>query len=94
MQADIYQAEIVTINIAEGPAFGAAILAGVGTGIYPSVESATDQIVKITSQTHPIEKNVAIYEQYYRVYGDLYPALKPQFDQVTEIVDQYSSDQT
>ena len=94
MQADIYQAEIVTINIAEGPAFGAAILAGVGTGIYPSVESATDQIVKITSQTHPIAENVAIYEQYYRIYGDLYPALKPQFDQVTEIVDQYSSDQT
>ena len=90
MQADIYQAEIVTINIEEGPAFGAAILAGVGTGVYTSVESATDQIVKITSQTDPISDHVEIYEQYYRIYRDLYPALKPKFDQVTEVVEQYN----
>ena len=92
MQADIYQAEIVTINIEEGPAFGAAILAGVGTGVYTSVESATDQIVKITSQTDPISDHVEIYEQYYRIYRDLYPALKPKFDQVTEVIEQYNSD--
>ena len=92
MQADIYQAEIVTINIEEGPAFGAAILAGVGTGVYTSVESATDQIVKITSQTDPISDHVEIYEQYYRIYRDLYPVLKPKFDQVTEVIEQYNSD--
>ena len=92
MQADIYQAEIVTINIEEGPAFGAAILAGVGTGVYSSVESATDQIVKITSRTDPISDHVEIYEQYYRIYQDLYPVLKPKFDQVTEVVERCNTD--
>ena len=92
MQADIYQAEIVTINIEEGPAFGAAILAGVGTGIYSSVESATDQIVKITSRTDTISDHVEIYEQYYRIYQDLYPVLKPKFDQVTEVVERCNTD--
>jgi len=92
IQADIYQAEVVTINIAEGPAFGAAILAGVGTGVYQCVESATDRMVEITSSTQPISENVEIYNQYYQIYRDLYPALKPQFDQVTQVVTQQSSD--
>jgi xylulokinase len=92
IQADIYQAEVVTINIAEGPAFGAAILAGVGTGVYQNVEAATDQMVEITSSTQPISENVEIYNQYYQIYRDLYPALKLQFDQVTQVVAQQSSD--
>ena len=86
IQADVYNTELVTIDIAEGPAFGAAILAGVGTGVYDSVESASDAIVKITSSTYPIPVNVKIYEEFYQIYRDLYPALKPQFDRVTEIV--------
>jgi xylulokinase len=86
IQADVYNAELVTINIAEGPAFGAAILAGVGVGVYDSVESATDALIKITSRTEPIPGNVKIYEEYYQIYRALYPALKPQFDWATEVV--------
>ena len=86
IQADVYDVELVTINIAEGPAFGAAILAGVGTGIYDSVESAADEIIKITSSTQPNADSVRLYEEYYQIYRALYPALKPQFDQVTALV--------
>ena len=86
IQADVYNAELVTINIAEGPAFGAAILAGVGTGVYDSVESAADEIIKITSATQPNADNVRTYEEYYQIYRALYPALKPQFDRVTAVV--------
>ena len=86
IQADVYNAELVTINIAEGPAFGAAILAGVGTGVYDSVESAADEIIKITSATQPNADNVRAYEEYYQIYRALYPALKPQFDRVTAVV--------
>ena len=86
IQADIYDAELATINIAEGPALGAAILAGVGAGVYAGVESATDEIVEITSTTQPNPTNVKIYEEYYQIYRALYPALKPQFDRVTEVV--------
>ena len=71
IQADVYDTELVTINIAEGPAFGAAILAGVGTGVYDSVESAADEIIKITSTTQPNPDDVRIYEEYYQIYRAL-----------------------
>lgn len=91
MQADIYGAEVVTINIAEGPAFGAAILAGVGAGVYKSIEEATGEMVKVTSTTQPIENNRKVYEEYYQTYRALYPALKPAFDRVSETVAKFSS---
>ncbi len=90
MQADIYGAEVVTINIAEGPAFGAAILAGVGAEVYNSIQEATSEIVKVTSKTQPIKDNVRVYEEYYRIYRSLYPALKPEFDSVSETVARFA----
>jgi xylulokinase len=90
MQADIYDAEVVTINIAEGPAFGAAILAGVGAGVYDNIEEATDSIIGITSQTQPIAENKKIYNEYFQIYRSLYPALKPEFDKVTELVAKFT----
>jgi xylulokinase len=87
MQADIYDATVTTINQAEGPALGAAILAGVGTGVYDSCESATDALIAPTTENRPAMENVPIYDEYYGVYRDLYHALKPQYDDVADIVD-------
>jgi xylulokinase len=87
MQADIYAAPVATINIAEGPAFGAAILAGVGAGAFRSCEEAADALVRTTSRTQPNAQKVALYERYYRVYRDLYPALKPQYDAMSAVVE-------
>tara|TARA_B100000029_G_scaffold516253_2_gene628094 strand:- start:106219 stop:107778 length:1560 start_codon:yes stop_codon:yes gene_type:complete len=90
MQADIYGAEVVTVNADEGPAFGAAILAAVGTGCYGSVEEATDQLVTITSTTEPNAQAEKKYRGYYEIFKSLYPALKPSFDAITA---QISTDQ-
>ncbi|HHV61271.1 MAG TPA: xylulokinase [Firmicutes bacterium] len=81
MQADIMNVEVVTINVDEGPAFGAALLAGVGVGIYRSVEEAAESTVSITSHTEPDAANARIYDEYYRLYTSLYPALKEAFRQ-------------
>lgn len=89
IQADIYNAPVVTINIAEGPAFGAAILAGVGTGVYESCEVATDVLVRKTTETLPHPKNVALYDEYYTIYRALYPALKAPYDAVSAVVDRH-----
>ena len=91
IQADVYGAEVVTINVDEGPAFGAAILAGVGTGLYPSVEAATDELVRVVTRTESNPQATAIYDEYYQVFRDLYPALKPSFDKVSDIVHRYTS---
>ncbi|HSV14002.1 MAG TPA: xylulokinase, partial [Tepidisphaeraceae bacterium] len=46
LQADIYQQPIVLTNAAEGPAYGVALLAGVGTGVWHSVEEACRASIK------------------------------------------------
>ncbi|NLO96142.1 MAG: xylulokinase, partial [Firmicutes bacterium] len=70
------------INIDEGPALGAAILAGVGTGIYGDVREASDSIIKVVRQVEPDEEWHKVYAELYQVYKDLYPALKPSFDRL------------
>jgi xylulokinase len=74
--ADVLQAEIVTINTAEGAAYGAALLAAVGTGAFESVEAACDQLIHVTGRTRP-GGNTAVYDRIYPYYQQLYPALKP-----------------
>ncbi|MEZ4591127.1 MAG: xylulokinase [Chloroflexota bacterium] len=76
--ADVLQAEIVTVNSTEGAAYGAAVLALVGAGVFPSVEAACAELVQVTGQTEPGGDTVA-YDQLYPLYRQLYPALKPTF---------------
>lgn len=90
MQADIFGTEIVTINASEGPALGVALLAGVGTGVYSSVEEACRATIQIASRIEPSPKEMSIYDEYYKVYRALYGRLKPEFDRIVEIVEQYS----
>jgi xylulokinase len=74
--ADVFDAELVTVNTTEGAAFGAALLAGVGTGVWPDVDAACQATVKQTGYTRPIPETVARYERGYALYKQLYPALK------------------
>ena len=80
MQADIFGGDVVTVNAEEGPAFGAAILAGVGAGLDDTVEEATDQLVSVKSRIEPDKDSVLQYEDYYEIFKSMYPALKPSFD--------------
>jgi xylulokinase len=74
--ADVLNAELVTVNTTEGAAYGAALLAGVGTGAWASVDEACGKTVKQTGCTRPIPENVALYEPGYAIYRKLYPALR------------------
>ena len=53
--ADVFGTELVTVNVTEGAAYGAALLAGVGAGVYHSVEDACARTVKITGSTEPTD---------------------------------------
>jgi xylulokinase len=81
--ADVFNAEIVTVNSEEGAAYGAALLAATGSGLFQSVEAACDTTIKVTGSTAP-GKNQAIYEKLYPVYRALYPTLSPQFNRLAE----------
>jgi len=83
--SDVMNAKIVTLNVEEGPAYGAALIAGVGCGIYSSVEEAADKTIKEASQINPIEENVKKYEKLYKIYGSLYADLKDDFEKLSHI---------
>jgi xylulokinase len=86
IQADIFDTEICTVATDEGAAFGAALLAAVGAGAFSSVEQACNASISLTNFTQPISAHRNLYREYYGIYRSLYPALKPSFDRVTEIV--------
>ncbi len=86
IQADITGLPHVTLAADEGPSFGAALLAMVGTGVYPTVEDACRAIVRPMSQTRSDPTATAEYAKYYAIYRALYPALKDQFAAVTQAV--------
>lgn len=75
--ADVLGVELVTTNAQEGPAFGAALLAGVAAGLYSSVQQACDATVQVMVQTSPRPAIQEIYARAYQTYQALYPALKP-----------------
>lgn len=79
MLADVYGCPVGTVSSKEGPAFGAAILAGVGTGLWPTVEEACRQVVQVRERQDFDARAAAAYEPYYQLYRALYPALRQSY---------------
>ncbi|HRJ44258.1 MAG: xylulokinase [Caldilineaceae bacterium] len=80
--ADVLDSELVTVNTSEGAALGAALLAGVGAGIWPDGETACRETVRVTGSTLPEATASAVYEKSYRLYRALYPALRGVFSEL------------
>lgn len=76
IQADIYGEELVAMGESEGSVYGAALLAGVGGGIFASVEEAVRECVKPGERLAPDRAASKAYDRYYRVYRGLYPAVR------------------
>lgn len=73
--ADVLGLDVVVTTSTEGPAFGAAILAGVGAARFRSVEEGADALVHVTSRATPdpvsVSRYRAIHADYQALYGDL-----------------------
>ncbi|MDF2591168.1 MAG: D-xylulose kinase [Clostridia bacterium] len=85
MLSDMYGCPVSTIKAEEGPALGAAILAGVGAGIYDSVESACDKLVSRKSVQYPNDSDQKVYEEYYKLYRKLYADLNESFKHLSNL---------
>jgi xylulokinase len=77
--ASVLDAELVTVNTTEGAAYGAALLAGVGAGVWASTADACQTAVQITGVTRPHPESAEMYRQTYAAYRGLYPALRESF---------------
>jgi xylulokinase len=75
--ADVLESELVSVNTTEGAAYGAALLAGVAAGVWPDVDTACAQTIRVSDRITPNAANISRYAEMYRQYQSLYPALRP-----------------
>jgi xylulokinase len=80
IQADVYRQRVETVEAEEGAAYGAAILAGVGAKAWPSVDAASDAVVRVAGNVSPNSGNVLVLDEAYAKYRRIYPAMKAILD--------------
>ncbi len=68
IQADVYGHAVETVDADEGAAYGAALLAGVGAGVWPSVDEACDRLVRSSVAASPDPARVAVMNERYAAY--------------------------
>ena len=83
--ADIFNQDIFKVTVTQGAAYGAAILAGVGAGIFNRVEDACDRVIKVVDRTEP-GPDAKVYAEYYQRYRALYPVLKEEFAKISALI--------
>lgn len=77
--ANVMNTEMITVNMVEGAAYGAALLAGVGVGLWDSVQYCSKKIIHPIERIIPQPEVVDVYSQLYEEYQALYPILKSMF---------------
>ena len=80
--ANVLNIKVDSIAAEEGPGMGAAMLAAVACGEYASVEEAAAKIVKVTGTVEPDSETAAKYEEKYRKFVKIYPAVKELFPEI------------
>ena len=79
MVANIMNLKVDVLENEQGPAMGGAMLAAVGCGAYPDVETIAKKIVKVVETVEPDPELTAKYEERYQKFRTLYPAMKSLF---------------
>jgi len=79
IQADVYGHEVEIVEAEEGAAYGAAILAGVGAGVWPSVDAACAAVVRVAQRVNPQPDAAAVLNQSYAAFRRVYPATRSIF---------------
>ncbi len=77
IQADVYGNAVEILEMDEGAAFGAAILAGVGAGAWSSVDEACEKTIRVAEKIEPNADSVKKLNRNYEAYKLLYAALRP-----------------
>lgn len=80
--ANVMNLNVDVIESEEGPGYGAAMLAAVGCGEFASVEEASEKLVKVIDTVEPEPELVEKYEERYRQFRKIYPALKALFGEM------------
>jgi xylulokinase len=79
IQADVYAQPVEIVAAEEGAAYGAALLAGIGIGVWPSADAACDAVIQVAESLAPNPTHSAKLQDLYALYRSLYPSLQPVF---------------
>ena len=80
--ANVLNIKLTMPETEQGPGYGGAILAATACGEYSSVQEAAERLVHISGVTEPEPALSAFYEERYRTFHKLYPALKGLFPEL------------
>ncbi len=83
--ADIFDTPVATLESQEGSAYGAALLAMVGTGEYATAVEVCQAAIKEVSVKQPVREAAGFYRKRYEIYRSLYPALRPAFQVIADL---------
>ncbi len=76
IMADIYKKTLLVPSISEPECVGAAVLGGVGAGIYRDLPAAISSIIKIEEEIKPDPQIMKVYNRLYEIYLTLYERVK------------------
>ncbi|MDQ2710630.1 MAG: xylulokinase [Acidobacteriota bacterium] len=82
---DILDQRVTTLETQEGSAYGAALLATVGTGEYASAREVCRAAIHEVGVKKPNPASVGFYAKHYQIYCSLYPALKSAFGAIAAL---------
>ena len=85
MKADVLGLPVLLPRTSVGSPFGAAIVAGMGAGVFPNVRESLLEMVHLERRFEPDAANHERYTKFYRVYREIYEHLKGDFDQLAAI---------
>ncbi|MFF7986899.1 FGGY-family carbohydrate kinase [Streptomyces sp. NPDC007901] len=75
ISADVYGKPVETVKAKEATALGAAMIGAVGAGVFGSLKEAVDEMVHVVGRWEPVEANVKVYDDMYRIFDGTYHAL-------------------
>ncbi len=77
LKADITGIPVITPRVTEAAAFGAALLAGAGAGIFASAAEGAERFLELTDSYEPDPARHDAYTRQYELYQEVYPAVSP-----------------
>jgi xylulokinase len=90
--ADIMGMEVVSLAVDEGPAYGAALLAGVGAGLYPTIVDACERFIRTEDRILPNAERHQRYNEYYEIYRQMYSVLRKQLHSLSKLEKQWTGE--
>jgi xylulokinase len=85
IKADVLGRPLLLPDASVGSPFGAAVLAGMGVGVFPDIRKSLSEMVHLERRFEPNQANHERYMQSYQVYRNIYEHLKGDFDQLANI---------